>query len=353
MQGTQARSREDPFYNDLNSVFIPCRAILEMEAVIGTYLADANYDFIKDLPQSRPSSEQLLEILHASDDHAYERIVDYFLNTLVSKMKSVVLYERDHHSAARRGNVASYAKSRACLYFALHNLQVKFLLVKRFFDVFRGKTDPFPRVGRINSKQQGSLLQVFGAEYYSQYSAIVRDMLPQTQASKMPSQLLSVPGAITSEKIIQLLTNLPADEENNKIKFLMRGVKASLFICNLMFAHIDIDQPFSRNKYADLDPGELMYSQDFLPELIPAISARVAEKNEDALNQLYAAFDQLMTAVLEGISGAFAVASGEELKIPLTAPLYQIHPTNRTRMSVSKSKAKAVVPDEISNGEKE
>ena len=49
---------------DLNKVFIPCRTVLEMEALTSLFLEYYNYDNIKELPQSQPSSQRLIEKFH-------------------------------------------------------------------------------------------------------------------------------------------------------------------------------------------------------------------------------------------------------------------------------------------------
>ena len=48
--------------NDLNKVFIPCRAVLEMEALTSLFLEHYNYDLIKEIPQSQPESQKVIKI---------------------------------------------------------------------------------------------------------------------------------------------------------------------------------------------------------------------------------------------------------------------------------------------------
>ncbi|MCK5022313.1 MAG: hypothetical protein KAR54_03640, partial [Candidatus Pacebacteria bacterium] len=104
---------------DLNKVFIPCRTVLEMEALTSLFLEYYNYNDIKELPQSQPSSQKLIEKFHVIECEPLEHIIDSFINVIVSKLKPIVMYERDHHDRFRMGNVVAYTKTRLCLYFAL------------------------------------------------------------------------------------------------------------------------------------------------------------------------------------------------------------------------------------------
>src|SRR5271157_245216 len=333
--------REDPFFNDLNNVFIPCRTVLEMEALLGPFLAVTNYDLIKDLPQTQPSSDQLAAALQMSENPAYAHIIDYFTNAVLPKLKPVVMYERDHHDAACRGNVSPYSKTRVWLFFALHNLKLKFLLVKGFFDRFQANQyvlDPLQDAGDNDSSSSAAsvpLLTAFGDAYYTEYSAVLADMLPQKVMTAHVRELLANADAVTNAKVLQLYTYLSFDEDTNKIKYLMRGIKASLFVCNLMFAHLDVAHPFSREAGVVFDAEEVMVSQDFLPELVPAMSQRLAEHNVGQLQDLLHAFDQLMSVVLDGIDEAYAVASDGGICLEQPSLLYALHPLNRSRVAQS------------------
>jgi hypothetical protein len=321
--------REDPFYNDLNNFFIPYRTVLEMEALLGLYLSVSNYDLIKDVPKSKPSSMELLELLNMKENAAYYQIVDYFVHCALPKLKPIVVYERDHHDAERRGNVSPYAKTRACLYFALHSLKLKFLLIQEFFDKFKKDQYRLELPPGSSLKITPSLQAIFGVEVYEKYRNILADMLPKKTVSESVSLLMENKDAITNEKVFQMLTYLAYDEEHNKIKYIMRNIKASLFVCNLLFASLDLTQPFSHHKDEAFNPEEIMTSQDFIPELVPAASKCLAENNHTQLKRVLDAFDQLMNLVLDGINLAYQVASGGELKLGRTETLYQIRPKNR------------------------
>ena len=111
---------------DLNKVFIPCRTVLEMEALTSLFLEYYNYNEIRELPQAQPSSQSLIEKFRVIDCEPLERIIEYFIEVIVSKLKPIVMYERDHHDRIRMGNVDAYTKTRLCLFFALHRLKLKF-----------------------------------------------------------------------------------------------------------------------------------------------------------------------------------------------------------------------------------
>ncbi len=300
-----------------------------MEALVGMYLSVSNYDLIKDIAKSRPSSMELLEALQMKDNSAYFQIVDYFINCALPKLKSIVSYERDHHDAERRGNVSPYTKSRACLFFALHNLKVKFLVIREFFEQFKRDGYHIPPIKGSDSKISPSLQSVFGVQIYEKFRALLVNMLPKKTISETVSKLLDNKDAITNEKVLQMATHLNADEENNKIKYIMRSIKASLFVCNLLFTALDLTQPFSHGKDEAFNPEEIMVSQDFIPELVPAISKNVGEKNEYMVKRSVEAFDQLMNIVLDGINLAYQAASGKEINLDRTGLLYKIQPKSR------------------------
>ena len=123
--------------NDLNKVFIPCRTVLEMEALTSLILEHYNYDMIKEVPKSQPTSQQLIELFRVVEIEPLERIIEYFIDVVVNRLKPIVMYERDHHDRFRMGNVVAYTKTRVCLYLALHRLKLKFLIIKHFMDNFK------------------------------------------------------------------------------------------------------------------------------------------------------------------------------------------------------------------------
>ncbi|OLS12707.1 MAG: hypothetical protein RBG13Loki_3682 [Promethearchaeota archaeon CR_4] len=318
--------REDPYYNDLNSIFIPFRTVMEMEALVSLYLSVGNYDVIKDIPQSRPSASQFLQTLHMEGNPAYLQIVDFFIKCAMPKLKPVVSYERDHHDVIRRGNVVPYAKTRACLFFALHNLKLKFLVIQEFVDKFRKNQFQLERPKGPAGIEPPSFMTAFGNAFYEKYRAILADMLPKKTVSEKVSRLLQNKDAVTNEKIFQMATNLDKEEEINKIKYIMRNIKASLFVCNLLFAASDLTQAFSRGKPETFNPEETMISQDFIPELVPAITQCLAQNNVAQLRRCVDAFYQLMDIVLDGINIAYNVASGGEVRLGKTETLYHLQP---------------------------
>jgi len=72
--------------NDLNKVFIPCRTILEMEALTSLFLEYYNYDLIKEIPKSQPSSQKIIKVFRILDCKPLERIIEYFIDGVVQKL---------------------------------------------------------------------------------------------------------------------------------------------------------------------------------------------------------------------------------------------------------------------------
>ncbi|MEJ2250566.1 MAG: hypothetical protein P8Y97_13050 [Candidatus Lokiarchaeota archaeon] len=77
--------------NVINKVFIPCRIVLEMEALVSSFLSISNYENIKELPKTHPSSETLIELFKVKGINPLESIIDYFINSTLKKLKPMVL----------------------------------------------------------------------------------------------------------------------------------------------------------------------------------------------------------------------------------------------------------------------
>jgi len=89
-----------------------------------------------------------------------------------------------------------------------------------------------------------------------------------------------------------------------------------------MFAHIDVLNPFSLGKEGMIDTEEIMLTQDFIPELIPAISRAYSEDKKNQLEDLFRAYEFMMNRVLEGINYAIEIASGGQLLLELDDTIY-------------------------------
>lgn len=300
------------FANDLNKIFIPCRTVIEMEILTALLLGSLQYDKIRDLPLSRPSAAQIIDAFGVRDNETHIKIISFFIDVAVEKLKPVVMYERDHHDVNRVGKVIPYTKTRLNLFFGLHLLKFKFLLIRSFIEMLR-KDKLTSYLQDIMRKK--SVLSAFGTYYYEKYSLNLEKMLPQGSATdaegKIRKNVLLKTAAVTNEKILDMATYKLPDEEENDIKFIMRGIKANLFVCKIMFAKIDISHPFPRVGDYPLDPEELMISTGFIAELIPAISQCFTEMNPEKLYDCLQAFDHLMNIVLDSINGAYIIAEGQ------------------------------------------
>jgi hypothetical protein len=307
---------------DLNKVFIPCRTVLEMEALTSLLLEYYNYDEIKELPQSQPTSQLLIEKFHVLECHPLESIIEYFINVIVSKLKPIVMYAREHHDRFRMGNVEAYTKTRLCLFFALHRLKLKFLIIKNFMDKFKEKKFTLERLESQESISAHTFLSEFYQDYYEKNLMNLKLMLSSKRMSERVSRLMDTSDTITNEDIINAITFKKYLDDRNRIKFIMKEIKASLFVCKVMFAQMDVFKPFTLAKEVNIDAEELMINQDFIPELIPAISQCFAEKTIPQLEDCFTAYEFMMTRVLEGINYAVEIASGGQIILDLDKTIY-------------------------------
>jgi len=308
--------------NDLNKVFIPCRTILEMEALTSLFLEYYNYDLIKEIPKSQPTSQKVIEIFRILDCQPLERLIEYFIDGVVHKLKPIVMYERDHHDRFRMGNIVAYTKTRLCLYLALHRLKLKFLFIKHFMDIF--KDNEF----KLNKPEEQVDLgpHLFISSLYKDYThknnMNLKLMLSSKRVSDRVSKLLDLKDIITNEDIINAITFKKYLDDNNRIKFIMREIKASIFVCKVMFAQIDVFNPFSVGTETMINAEEIMLNQDFIPVLIPAISSAYSENKKVQLEDLFRAYEFMMRRVLEGINYAIEIASGGQILLDLEDTIY-------------------------------
>jgi len=308
--------------NDLNKVFIPCRAVLEMEALTSLFLEHHNYDLIKEIPKSQPESQKVIEIFRILDCQPLENIIKYFIDGVVHKLKPIVMYERDHHDRFRMGNVVAYTKTRVCLYLALHRLKLKFMFIKHFMDGF--KDNGFELT--IPEEQVELAPHMFISSFYKDYThknkMNLKLMLSSKRVSERVSKLIDLKDIITNKDIINAITFKKYLDDINRIKFIMREIKASIFVCKVMFAQMDVFDPFSEGKEAMVDAEEFMLNQDFIPVLIPAISNAYSGNNMAQLEDLFRAYEFMMKRVLGGINYAVKIASGGQILLELEGTIY-------------------------------
>ena len=308
--------------NDLNKVFIPCRAVLEMEALTSLFLEHHNYDLIKEIPKSQPESQKVIEIFRILDCQPLEKIIKYFIDGVVHKLKPIVMYERDHHDRFRMGNVVAYTKTRVCLYLALHRLKLKFMFIKHFMGEF--KDNGFELT--IPEEKVELAPHMFISSFYKDYThknkMNLKLMLSSKRVSERVSKLIDLKDIITNKDIINAITFKKYLDDINRIKFIMREIKASIFVCKVMFAQMDVFDPFSEGKEAMVDAEEFMLNQDFIPVLIPAISNAYSGNNMAQLEDLFRAYEFMMKRVLGGINYAVKIASGGQILLELEGTIY-------------------------------
>ena len=293
-----------------------------MEAIISLYLLNSNYEKIKDVPESRPSSSRLIDILAVRDQQLFVDIIDYFINRAIPKVKPIVLYARDHHDRIRMGNVSPYAKTRVCIYLALHRLKLKFLIINNFINKFKSNNYSLDFFDDDELEEDLNFLTALAKDYYKKNKMNLRLMIQKRRVSERVQKLLDDKDAITSEKLFKMATFKVYLERANIVKFIMREIKASIFVCKLMFAKMDLHNPFSFMEETALDLEKIMISNDFIPELLAAISKCLQDNNLSQLEDCISAFEFFMDKVLNGINKAIEITSGGQLQIDLYDTIY-------------------------------
>lgn len=293
-----------------------------MEALVSLYLINHNYDNIKEITQSHPSSEELINVLQVNDNPAFVDVIEYFIDVAIPKIKPIVTYSRDNFERVRRGNIIPYSKTRVYAYLALHQLKLKFLIVKEIIDKIKNDElydKQFLKKNNIN--QHNIYLSHFANKFYDKYQMNLSILFPKNKASERVKNLLDNEDSITVAKLLNIMTSEKYLDKPNVIKFIMREIKASHFVSKLIFAQMDLSNPFSRSGDM-IDAEDLMVSNDFIPELIPAICKNLAIGNIKQYDDCQNAFNFLLEKVLKAINRTVEIASRGQIQLNLDDTIY-------------------------------
>ncbi|MFW9785083.1 MAG: hypothetical protein ACFFFB_22570, partial [Candidatus Heimdallarchaeota archaeon] len=162
----------------------------------------------------------------------------------------------------------------------------------------------------------------FYKDYYKKNKMNLKLMLFSKRMSERVSKLMDTSDTITNEDIINAITFKKFLDDKNRIKFIMKEIKASLFVCKIMFAQMDVYNPFTIADETMIDVEEMMISHDFIPELIPAMSRCFAGDTVAPLINCFSAYNFMMSKILEGINKAVEIASGGQIQLDLGGTIY-------------------------------
>ncbi|TXT67653.1 MAG: hypothetical protein BAJALOKI1v1_30014 [Promethearchaeota archaeon] len=301
---------------ELRKILIPCRTVLELEALTSLYLTESNFKKIKEIARYSPTSERLINLLDVEGTPLYENIVRFFIDHALPKIKAIRTETRDHSKTHRKGDFLTF-KSNTCLYLALHRLKFKFLVIKSIIDQFKNHKFDLEKFNIEKQQKYTSFLTALADLYHQLNLSNIEIMFPQKKVSERLKKLMDNEDAVTAEKLLNLITSKKFSEKTNIIKFIMREIKASLFVCKIMLAQMDINDPFCITRKRIIDAEEIMVSNDFIPELIPALARGLRHSNEQVLNHCSDAFYFLLDEVLLGINNAIKTASRNKLELEL------------------------------------
>ncbi|MEJ2250565.1 MAG: hypothetical protein P8Y97_13045 [Candidatus Lokiarchaeota archaeon] len=170
------------------------------------------------------------------------------------------------------------------------------------------------------SKDQ--FLEILKEYYLEKNGVMLKIMLPKQKIPERVNKLRESKKSITTKQVLEMATPGFDFEYSHIIKYVMRELKASIFVSKLMFSKIDIDNPFVCKKDPQMNIEEIMISNDFIPDLLNGMSKAFNESDPIKFSELYKAFKFLMVRVFEGINYAILLASGNQMELDIYDTIY-------------------------------
>lgn len=308
---------QNNYTNDLNKVYIPFRPILEAELMVSGILAIRNYEFLSKLPFTTLDAKPVIKELDLTSDHLFSKI----LERLFTVMKRIVPIASELgpnlKDELRYGNVNAYTESRIPLFYAIDRLKVKLLILRDFFTRLQEnhyQLSAFPSYAR---KADKSLYSILFSEYYDRMLKYFQTIVwePRYKTKYLNS---------SEEVNFRVLYELHAHQQESstsKINYIIRGLKSSLFISNLIFHMCDIPDPFETGNGC---VESLLLNRDFIPGMINVMDMAYRVSDANKLREIVDMFLCYLDNIIEGVNNGIKIASHGQLTPEKDEILYYI-----------------------------
>ncbi|MHA1584840.1 MAG: hypothetical protein ACTSWL_06270 [Promethearchaeota archaeon] len=312
-------SSENQLYVDLNKVFIPFRPVIEMELVISLFLINSNFNKIKNSSSWQSNKQELYKLLNLEDKSVSKDILDRFF-LLLKKLKPVVYQTREIHDFRRAGNVNAYSETRIPGFFALDHLKFKVLLLIKFLKHFKKSNYDLTVFPKYDEAKQKTLKSILFQEYYSRSIVYFNTISPKKEfiGKKTHAKLRGV----DTQRLEPMWSFISHTKQNSEVNYIMRGIKGSLFVINTIFAYMDVPLPFEHKDGHMVGVFDALINPDFIPKLIPAMSAALEKENFSQFEDLLQAFEFFTVRIIDGINNAVKIASNNQINLTQNQTLY-------------------------------
>ncbi len=306
---------------DRIKVFEPFRPIYEMELLISLYLINYNYYEIKNISLQQPNQKEFNQRLRITEESIYFDISDRFHSLLNTITPIGSIFQQKIQEINTSGRIYAYNSNRIPAYFALERLKVKLILLKKIINKLEKECWVLSIFPKFDSLKKISLESIVFEEFYSRlerYSKIIAPI--QISIGKKRSLYNDI---VYSRKLEEMCLYISHSKRSYRMNYIMRSIKASLFVCNMIFTYLDIPDPFENNKDNHMiNISETLLDPNFIAKTIQSMSEALETKNFLILYDLHNSFNFLMNQVLAGINNAMVMASNSQLHLHIDQTLY-------------------------------
>ncbi|MHA1619678.1 MAG: hypothetical protein ACTSVZ_10395, partial [Promethearchaeota archaeon] len=316
---------KNQYYKDLNSVFIPFRPVLEMELLVSQFLVHENYSTISKKAHLQPNyGEMQTSLCVDKGGNLNHDILDRFYH-LVHHIKPIILPAREHHDRVRYGNVNAYTRSRIAGFYALDHFKFKILLLKNFLTTLAASYYNMAGFKNIRGKERDISELDLGTALYQEFHArsleYFKLISPEKEIANRHKNVFTSVSFSALEKMCQFSTD---DKSDNNVNYIMRSLKSSLFVCTVIFSHMDVPHPFDHKDSHMIDFEQTLLSPEFIPKLITSMTTALKNQKYFLLADLHKAFDFLIDRVIDGIDQAIRIAANHQLRLEREQTLYYV-----------------------------
>ncbi|XEO76934.1 hypothetical protein WKT22_01963 [Candidatus Lokiarchaeum ossiferum] len=310
-------SKNNRLITDQNKVFIPFRAVYEIEMLVSLYLINYSYDSIEKGAFSMMDVNELSNLLGIAEKSLYRNIVERFFVSF-EKIKPIRLNARDNSDRKRMGNVNAYSESRIPAFFAVDRLKVKFLILKKILTKLKENDFVLQKMTLLQIEPDTTLETVVFEEYYKYLTEYFNIITPKKEFSHSKHNVLY---SIGTEKLEEIRGYLSL-AKNSPLNYIMRSLKSSLFVCNLIFTQMDVPDPFYHTDETIIDIRETIADPQLIPSLVQELDVALRNKNITMAEELHDKFELLVKRILKALSNAINTASNGQIHLRVEETLY-------------------------------